>query len=96
MVEAWGRLWLVYNVALALVTLATLRSGLFSYYGLTRVGGGALFANFLFMAGPGFELFLQMIGARETRALRWVLFGLGFLCAIFLTFGACGTLLENL
>lgn len=95
-VDAWVKLWAVYNGALTLLTLVALRGALFSPEGLVLVASGALFANICFMTAPAFELALQLIGARETRALRWVLFGLGFLFALFLTLGACLELLSNL
>lgn len=98
-VEAWFRLWKLYNTALTAVTVVTLGTRLLWWAGIAGATSaicaafmivfpvllGALIANTLFCIGPGAELLARRLGY-DGLVLRWVLFAGGLFLAAVLAF----------
>lgn len=89
-VEAWVRLGLVYNGALAGVTVLCLGLSLLRPSIAVQVGVGAVLANMCFLLGPAIELVARRWGYRGT-GLRWILFVPGLGLALLLALISCLT-----
>ena len=88
-IDAWLKLWLVYNAGLTLITLLCANVK-FVQDPMLFAGAifGAIFANIPFVFGPAVELFARRLGYRGAF-LRHVVFALGFGFAAIVTIASC-------
>ncbi len=84
---AWEKLRIGYVMILTLITLSLIAVGGFPNWTLLLVIiEGAVFANIAYFAGPALETYIRWLGYDKSWP-RWLMFSLGTLFSIGLTFG---------